>query len=721
MISLAMVGVLGPCQASAALDDLARSGEWARVLEVASRRGEQLPLNASEAMIAAHAARVLGDKSAEARFLRLVVEGTNADLAKLASVQLAAVLEPDDPSAAVDLALPSFKRGPPWPLRESATTTVSTAVGRGLDADLRATVEGAAGSLSRSLRRRLELTLAKSGSENTRRRLEKLLEASTADLVALEAAEALMAYEPMTSLEKWRVASSLYRHALYERAKPILEELVGVRHTSIPQDQVLFTLGRCAFRQAEWERALEWYRKAETRAVTADRRAEIEVHIGRTHELAGDLDEAVDAAIKAVRFKTTDDRRLFLARLRLRQGEEALAAQGIGRLRGRTARARGDVMLGLGAMRRGDREAALKRFSGVRRRPWSSPAAVFAAELALAGGDHRMVVELLERAAPGFDAFWGQRARAVMASLPDEVVAVWRDKSRREVDEAHGRSSWRALGSWAKLEPDQRQHEDIRRRVGPVLETGKAFSVAWFRPGLAGELWKIGLETEAGRWDPTGFPTADAGRSAWTAARFAEFGLAWSAVRVADGAWRQAGSEVPMDAFPVEFQKTAYPLPYRHEVEAAATAGGVDWSLVAAVAREESRWNPRALSVVGARGLVQLMPATAAAVADRLGMPAPTHADLFDPLTSLRLGAAELGRLVAEFDGRMAPAIAAYNAGGPQARLWLAQCGPNCSDELFVANISFGATRNYTSTVLEGASVYSKLYEKAAPRSAVSD
>ena len=176
-----------------------------------------------------------------------------------------------------------------------------------------------------------------------------------------------------------------------------------------------------------------------------------------------------------------------------------------------------------------------------------------------------------------------------------------------------------------------------------------------------------------------------------------------------------------MDAFPVEFQKTAYPLPYRHEVEAAATAGGVDWSLVAAVAREESRWNPRALSVVGARGLVQLMPATAAAVADRLGMPAPTHADLFDPLTSLRLGAAELGRVVAEFDGRMAPAIAAYNAGGPQARLWLAQCGPNCSDELFVANISFGATRNYTSTVLEGASVYSKLYEKAAPRSAVSD
>ena len=708
-------------QRPADFHELARVGRWDRVLEVASRRTTQLPLNAGEAMITAYAARMLGDRQAEVRYLRLVSESDNSRLSALAAVQLAAMLEGDDPSAAVDLALPSFERGTPWPLRESATATVASAVDRGLDADLRIDVEDAAGSLSRDLRRRLELALALSDDQKLRQRLESLLAASTADLVALEAAEALSVFDPMTPLEKWRVASTFFRHALYDRAALLLEDLVEVRLSRIPRDQVLFTLGRCAFRQARWNQAIGWYSKAMMSASTSERKAEIEVHIGRAYELAGDLDEAVKAAVMAVRLKTTDDRRLFLARLRLRRGETDLAAQGIGRLRGRTARARGEVLLALDAMRRGDPKAARVRLTGVRRRPWASPAAVLAAQLALANGDHAVVVDLLDRAAPGFDVFWGQRARILMASLPHEEIASWRDEARRAVNKNQGRSSWRALGTWAKLEPDPNQRQGIEQRVGLVLETEGSPSAAWFPAGLAAELWRIGLEAEAGRWNPTGFPTANAGRSAWTAARFAEFGMPWSAVRIADGAWRQAGSEVPMDLYPVEFQKTAFPLPNPHEVEAAAKASGVDWSLLAAVAREESRWNPRALSVAGARGLVQLMPATAVAVADRLGVPPPTPDDLFDPRTSLTLGGAELGRLLAGFDGRPAPAIAAYNAGEPQARLWLTQCGPGCSDDMYVANITFAATRSYTSTVLAGASIYSKLYKLAENPVPVSD
>lgn len=703
-------GVMGVRPAWATLDELARVGEWARVLEVASRRGEQLPLNPSEAMIAAHAARVLGDQPAEVRFLRLAVAGSNSHLAALAGVQLAAALESNDPSAAVDLAVPNFQRSLPRPLRESAAATVTGVVERGLDADLRATVEGAVTSLSRGLRRQLELALAMSDGEDLRAHLEGLLAASTSDLVALEAAEMLSAFEPMTPLEKWRVASTYFRHALYDRAVPLLLELVEVRQKSIPRDQVPFTIGRCAFRHARWEQAIDWYQKALAIAPTADRKAEIEVHIGRTHELAGDLDKAVDAAVKAVRLKTTDDRRLFLARLRLRRGETDLAAQGITSLRGRTARARGDVMLALDQMRRGDDEGARKRLTLIRRRPWSSPAAVLAAQLASSNGDFGAAADLLVRGAPGFDAFWGQQARVLMASLPDEVIGAWRNSSRKEVDEGQGRSRWRALGVWAKLEPDARQVESIRQRVDPVFNVGENDAATWFGPGLAGALWNIGLETEAGRWDPSGFPNTNPGRSAWTAARFAEFEMPWNAVRMADGAWRQAGAEVPIDAFPVEFQKTAFPLPYQLQVRTAATAGGVDWSLLAAVAREESRWNPRALSVVGARGLVQLMPATARTVAARLGVAPPSPDDLFDPPTSLMLGAAELGRLVAAFEGRYAPAVAAYNAGEHQARLWLAQCGTPCGDDLFVANISFSATRNYTATVLAGASIYSNLY-----------
>jgi len=617
--------------------------------------------------------------------------------------------------------LPSFERGTPWPLRESATTTVASAVDNGLDPDLRVKVEAAAHGLSPDFRRRLELSLALSDGEEVRQRLERLLAASTADLAALEAAEALLTFEALTPLEKWRIGSTFYRHALFDRATLLLEDLAEVRIPGISRDQVPFTLGRCAFRQARWNQAIGWYSKAMKRAPTAERKAEIEVHIGRVYELAGDIDQAVDAAVRAVRFKTTDDRRLFLARLRLRRGETDLAVQGISRLRGRTARARGEVLLALDALRRGNSEAARNRLSTVRRRPWASPASVVAARLALEAGDHAAAIDMLEGAAPGFDAFWSQRARMLMASLTEAEKAAWRERNRRKVDGGRSRSSWRALGTWAKLEPDPAQRTTIERRVGLVLETGEKPSTAWFPPGLAAELWSIGLEAEAGRWDPTGFPTADAGRSAWTAARFTEFGMPWMAVRMADGAWRQAGSEVPMDVYPVEFQKTAFPLPNREEVTRAARASGVDWSLLAAVAREESRWNPRALSAAGARGLVQLMPATAVTVADRLGMPPPTPDVLFDPRTSLTLGAAELSRLLAEFGGHHAPAIAAYNAGEHQARLWLQQCGSDCPDDLYVANISFSATRIYTSTVLAGASTYSDLYGEEEESAAVID
>ena len=713
--------VVGAMHVWAALDDLARAGEWARVLEVASRRGEQLPLNAEEAMIAAHAARILGDQSAEVRFLRLAAGGGNSSLAALAAVQLAAVIEPDDPASAVDLALPSFDRSAPWPLRESATQTVALAVERGLEEEVRTAVEGAAASLSQGLRRRLELALAMTDDVRQRQRLERLLAASTADLVALQAAQTLAALGPMTPLEQWRVGSAFYRHALFDRAAPLLEKIVGVRHSSIPSDDVLFTLGRCAFRQARWGDAINWYQQALTSSTTAERRAEIEVHIGRTYELSGDLDAAVTAAVKAIRLKTTDDRRLFLARLRLRRGETDLAAQGISRLRGRTARAQGDVMLALDAMRNGDRSEAFNRFSQVRRRPWSAPAAVLAAQLAGAKGDRGAVIDLLERAAPALDAYWGEQARRLMSTLPAEEIIEWRARRLHAVETAQGRSRWRAVGLWATLEPDPRQLESIRQRVGGGFKVEEDFSAAWFRPGLAAELWKIGLETEAGRWDPTGFPNTNAVRSAWTAARFVEFGIPWSAVRMADGAWRQAGSEVPMRGFSLDFQKTAYPLPHRPQVEAAAAAGGVDWSLLAAVAREESRWNPRALSVVGARGLVQLMPATARAVALRLGESPPNPEGLFDPRTSLLLGAAELGRLLAEFGGRRAPAIAAYNAGEHQARLWLEQCGAGCNDDLYIATISFAATRSYASTVLASASMYSSLYAPEHAAVTVSD
>jgi soluble lytic murein transglycosylase len=104
------------------------------------------------------------------------------------------------------------------------------------------------------------------------------------------------------------------------------------------------------------------------------------------------------------------------------------------------------------------------------------------------------------------------------------------------------------------------------------------------------------------------------------------------------------------------------------------------------------------------------MPATAASVAERIGRPEPSAEDLFDPRINLELGGAELGRLVTVFGGRRAPAIAAYNAGEAQAKLWLDQCGQGCTDALYLLNISFRATRAYTAGVMAAAISYAELY-----------
>ena len=265
--------------------------------------------------------------------------------------------------------------------------------------------------------------------------------------MALEAAEALAAFDQPTSKEKWRIAQTLYQHAMYDRAAPLLEQLTEVRDGSVPRDDAAFLRGRCAFRRDRWREAVEWYQKALSWERSIDKKAEIEVHIGRCHELEGDLDKAVDAAVRAVRLKTSDDRRLFLARLRLRRGEPELAEQGLSQLRSRTDRARGEMMLAVDALRRGDGVAAQRRFEKVHRSPWAIPAAVLARSWLRQNGDTDAALELLDRIEGPVDDFWVNQARLVMGGLPQAQIETWRRQREQDVKDADQGSLWRALGT----------------------------------------------------------------------------------------------------------------------------------------------------------------------------------------------------------------------------------------------------------------------------------
>lgn len=141
-----------------------------------------------------------------------------------------------------------------------------------------------------------------------------------------------------------------------------------------------------------------------------------------------------------------------------------------------------------------------------------------------------------------------------------------------------------------------------------------------------------------------------------------------------------------------------FPVAYRQEVEEAARKTGLDASLLLAVIREESLFDPDARSIAGALGLMQLMPQTAQRVAQSAGIPYKSADDIYQPRTNIMLGAAYLKSLVAEFGG-IPYAIAAYNAGEEVVRDWIRTGAYGAVDE-FIEDIPYYETQNYTKKVL---------------------
>jgi soluble lytic murein transglycosylase len=130
----------------------------------------------------------------------------------------------------------------------------------------------------------------------------------------------------------------------------------------------------------------------------------------------------------------------------------------------------------------------------------------------------------------------------------------------------------------------------------------------------------------------------------------------------------------------------------------------VDPSLLRGLAAAESGGDPRARSRAGAVGLLQVLPSTAAEQARRLGLD-PARVDLEDPATNLRLGAAYLGWLLAQFGGDERFALAAYNAGPENVRRWRLRA-PDADSEGVVRREGFPETRAHGARVLRFREAY---------------
>jgi soluble lytic murein transglycosylase len=136
---------------------------------------------------------------------------------------------------------------------------------------------------------------------------------------------------------------------------------------------------------------------------------------------------------------------------------------------------------------------------------------------------------------------------------------------------------------------------------------------------------------------------------------------------------------------------------------------GADPAFVLSIARQESNFDPWARSNVGARGLMQLMPGTAAVVARRMGMSFSAER-LYNADYNMRLGSSYLGRMVDDFGGSYVMAAASYNAGPNHMPDWTAACGDprtGSGDPVdFIECIPFSETRNYAMRIMETMEVY---------------
>jgi soluble lytic murein transglycosylase len=167
------------------------------------------------------------------------------------------------------------------------------------------------------------------------------------------------------------------------------------------------------------------------------------------------------------------------------------------------------------------------------------------------------------------------------------------------------------------------------------------------------------------------------------------------------------------DRLPPEVWRILFPLGFEDTLKAKAAEEGLDPALMAALILQESTFDAQALSRAGARGLMQVIPATGRKLARDLGVRFRSAA-LHNPKTSMDFGARYLRQMMDRYDGQAERVLAAYNAGPHRVDAWTAS-RPDMPAEEFVESIPFTETRYYVMSVLAGREHYRRLYGLEMP------
>jgi soluble lytic murein transglycosylase len=166
---------------------------------------------------------------------------------------------------------------------------------------------------------------------------------------------------------------------------------------------------------------------------------------------------------------------------------------------------------------------------------------------------------------------------------------------------------------------------------------------------------------------------------------------------------------VDIPTLPRAYWEALFPRPYWADLKKFSLANGLDPYLVASLIRQESEFNPIAVSRANAVGLMQLLPKTGKLVAHQESMKHYAPSQLYTPEVNLELGTRYFKGMVDQFGGSFEYALAAYNAGSDRVQEWMGQ-GKYRDQQEFVESIPFTETREYVQAIMRNASVYRQLY-----------
>lgn len=585
---------------------------------------------------------------------------------------------------------------------------------------------------------RAECALGRGDPKRGEDLLETLLEERRDDEPALAAADLLagrLGGNPVDRSRARLVGLTLHEHRDFARSSQFLdlalrppsrrsrtlkEREFGDHYARVRND---FWLGDYAAAAAGFARLAGWAPEAELEADALYQR-------GRSLELLGDWPGAVSSFLAA---RTADPGDSWgaaglLAALRLlwRSGREEQALELYGQLqqtrRGRPYLARAALFLAASELVRGRTE----RVAG-----WLEQAertrAVAAPELAYWRGrlaelgpapatavGHYLEVLRADPHHPFAQAararLTGERLAAAATALGVRLAASGRPRDLLSawllLGEEHRRGLLSLTSLKVRLGDDPRAAPFLALRRVPV-DQWALWEAEILRPEerlLALGLWEEGAPA-VGRHFPLSDPSLafTGGHILWRAGQFQ------GALRVAEILAQRLPDSLPERLLQPDYRRLLYPLPYREILQTAAKAEGIDPYLLAAIIREESRFDPRALSSASARGLTQMTRPTAGRLADALGMEDLTEEDLYRPEVSIRLGAAHLAELQRRLQGVDAAVVAAYNAGEHQAQLWVSHCFSEEPAE-YLSKVGFRQTRAYVQKVLASRSHYREIY-----------